>query len=112
LALQRPGDRVLPMARALSPKECARSPQIRDHAAELKLEHLRVPHRHRRLHLPPAGSRKVDEIAYDPFGHTKHSGSMKKGEELRESHIERPGHEWHAAVGVRKIRGTNHFVLQ
>jgi hypothetical protein len=61
--------------------------------------------------LPPAGSRKVDEIADDPFGDAKRSGSVKKGQELRQGRIERPGHEWHATGEVSKIRGGNRFVL-
>src|SRR5262249_27423574 len=73
---------------------------------------LGVLHRHRRLHLPPAGSRKVDEIAYDRFRHAKRTGSMKKGEKLWQGRIERCRQDRRAALEVSKIRGGDHFVLQ
>src|SRR5262245_29483833 len=100
----------MPVARALRPEECAGSPHIRDHATEFELKRLGVPHRRRRLHLLAAGGRKLDEIAYDPFGHAEGSGGMKKGEKLRQRCVLRPGHEWRAAFEIRKIRGGDDFV--
>jgi hypothetical protein len=42
LAHARPGNRVMPVTRDLSLEERTRSPQIRDHAAELELEYLGI----------------------------------------------------------------------
>src|SRR5215470_7810428 len=102
----------MPVARALRLKERARSPQVRDNAAELELKCLGVPHRHRRLHLPSSGRGKVDEIAYYGFRHAKCSGGMKEGKELWKGRIERSRQEWRAPFEVRKVRDGNQFVLQ
>ena len=83
----------MPMARALSLEERTRRPQIRDYAAEFELEDLGVPHRHWRLHLPPTGRGKVDEIAYHGFRHAKCTGGMKQGKELWQCRIERSRQE-------------------
>src|SRR5262245_51414113 len=96
-----PCNRLAPVARTLSLKERVRSPQIRDHAAELELKDLGVPHGHQRLHLPPSGRGKVDEIAYYGFRHAKRNCGMKEGEELWQRRIERSRQEWGAPFEVR-----------
>src|SRR5580704_686667 len=111
-ALQRPRDRVVPVACALSPQESLRRPQIRIHAAKLELKRFGAAHRHWRLQLPPAACRKVDEITDHRFGHAESNRGMKKGEELRQGRIKRPRHEGHAAFEVSEIRRGDDFAFQ